>query len=227
MIAGSALAQHGYAYLLRIQLMGMLANLALPVSEALKVWAVAHDKRTALLATESLLVDLGIHSAALGGLALAACVVCSFRSPVPAAAWAAAAALTLIPVLLILALRARRKQLSFSVLSWPIAAWTLVETCCQLGIYALALSTVAPSLPQLRALALAPLLYLSDLVMLTPAGLGLREALFAGVFEGLSSTPVDLAVAAALMISAMLFVTAAVGGGIAMLLPGGERATLG
>ena len=98
MIAGSALTQHSWVYLLRVQLIGMLANLVLPVSEVLKVWAVSHDKRTALVATESLIVDLAIHSGALGALGLLACGIGSGYGAVPTLAWVAAASMVLLPI---------------------------------------------------------------------------------------------------------------------------------
>jgi uncharacterized membrane protein YbhN (UPF0104 family) len=78
---------------------------------------------------------------------------------------------------------------------------------------------VGVALPLAQLLALGPILFLADLVMLTPSGLGLREALFAIALGSLSSTPADASVAVALLITTMLLVATAAGGGIALLLP--------
>ena len=176
----------------------------------------------ALLATRSLLADLMLHTSALGFLSLGAATVAHVRTPLPALAWAVGTVMALVPLPLVWLL-VRNSELR--VANLPVLGWTILETLCQLATYVLAVTAVGAELPATRTVAMAPLVYISDLVMITPAGLGLREALFAAVFDGLSGAPADLGVAAGLVISAMLFVAAAVGGGIAALLPTKNVAT--
>lgn len=219
MLVGTELGRYSWRYLLRVQFMGLLANLLLPVSEALKVWAVARDRRGAWLASKSLAADLCIHTSAVGVVGALGCAMSSLAEPLPAAIWWAAAGVTLVP-LVVTAILARDRA-AFHLTSWTLWAWTLAEAGCQVAIYVLAMRAVGAEFSLGMSLAIAPLVYLSDLVMITPAGLGLREALFALVFAGLSNAPSELGVAAGLLISLMLFLTAAVGGPIAMLLPDG------
>ena len=217
MLVGTELERHSWRYLLRIQFIGLLANLIVPVSEALKVWAVARDRHSAWLASKSLAADLCIHTSAVGVFGVIGCAITSLTQPVRSPIWWAAVGVTVVP-LVVVAVLARDRD-SFRLQSAPVLGWTIAEAICQVAIYTVAMRVVGAEFPFFMSLALASLVYVSDLVMLTPAGLGLREALFALVFAGVSNAPSELGVAAGLLISMMLFLTAAVGGAIAMLVP--------
>jgi uncharacterized membrane protein YbhN (UPF0104 family) len=99
---------------------------------------------------------------------------------------------------------------------WGLAT---IETVCQVSIYAVAFTAIGVPMPLLQLLALAPVLYIVDLLNFTPSGLGLREALFAGVLAVMPNVSSDIGVAAALMISSMLLLATLVGGGLALLIP--------
>lgn len=73
-------------------------------------------------------------------------------------------------------------------------------------------------------LVLSPILFLSDLVMVTPSGLGLREAIFAIVLQTLSGAPPGAAVAVGLLITTMLLLTATIGGAVALAVPQSDTA---
>ena len=66
-------------------------------------------------------------------------------------------------------------------------------------------------------IALAPVLYLADLLNFTPSGLGLREALFAGLSLWVPTITSEIGVAAGLVISSCLLLATLVGGGGALL----------
>ncbi len=223
MIAPSGLRDSRPWHLLRIQLIGMLANLLLPVSEAIKVWAVSRDRPDAVVAAESIVVDTALHTAMIGAAGIAG-VSLAGTSSHPAVLWGAAVALTAIPPVVIVALRRRRRGRAMHVVDGRVLAWCAVETLCQLGVYGLAMHAIGVSLPPAALLSLAPILFLADLVMVTPSGLGLREALFAVVLDALSDAPADASVAVALLVTTMLLVASAAGGGLALLLPAREGA---
>jgi len=219
MIQNAGLIQRRAAFLVRVQFIGMMANLLLPVSEALKIWAVSRNRRDVVVATESLLLDVGMHNAMVGGLGVLGVVAMTVAAgPV---LWGAAGAMTLGPLLMIAALQYRgHKRRTIRLADARVLAWCVLETACQISIYAVALRAIGVDAGVVHLLALSPLLFLGDLVMLTPSGLGLREALFAVVLQTLSGAPADASVAVALCVTTMLLVASALGGAVALLLPG-------
>ena len=217
MIEHSGLVARNFTFLLRVQLVGMVANLLLPVSEALKIWAVSRDRGDVVPAGASLLLEGMLHAAMVGVLGLIGALVTASSS---VALWTAAAAMTLAPLALIAALQRRgRGRRMIHILDARVLGCCALETACQVFIYAIALRAIGVEIGVLPVLALSPLLFLGDVVMVTPSGLGLREALFAIVLQTQSGAPADASVAVALLITAILLVTSAVGGLLALLLP--------
>ena len=217
MIEHSGLVARRFTFLMRVQLIGMVANLIVPVSEALKIWAVSRDRRDVLPAGESVLLDGMLHSAMVGVLGLFGTVVLASSS---VALRTAAVATTLIPLALIAALQWRgRSRRTIHVGDARVLGWCALETTCQVFIYAIAFRAIGVRIGVPEVLALSPLLFLADAVMLTPSGLGLREALFAVVLRTLSSAPADASVAAALLITCILLTATAAGGLLALLVP--------
>lgn len=224
MIEGAGLVPISFRHLVRIQFIGMAANQVLPVSEALKIWAVSRSRADVIVATDSLVRDTALHSAMIGAFGLVGfSLASSVRSP-----WvvAAAAAMVLVPLAIIAALGRLRRASARPIATWrpDILAWTAVETVCQLAVYAIGARAIGVAVSTSELLALAPLLYVSDLMMLTPSGLGLREALFGLVFGALSSDPTGAGVAAGLTISAMVLLASLAGGGVALLVPSSTTA---
>lgn len=221
MIEPSGLVERRWTFLLRVQLIGMLANLLLPVSEALKIWALSRNRRDILVTTESLFLDVALHNAMVCGLGVLGVIAlgASAGSVLRAAAWL----LTLAPLLLIMALQWRnRKHRTMRLADARVLGWCGLETVCQVAIYAIAFRAIGIDVGVVHVLALSPLLFLGDLVMVTPSGLGLREALFAVVLQTLSGAPADTSVAVALCVTTMLLVASAVGGTLALAAPGGS-----
>lgn len=218
MIQPSDLRDSRPLHLLRIQLIGMLANLLLPVSEAIKVWAVSRNRADAVVGAESIVVDTALHTSMIGGAGIAGVVLAATVSH-SAILLAAAIALTVVPLLVIALLRRRRQGRPMRVVDKGVLAWCALETLCQLAVYALAMHAIGVTLSWPQLLSLTPILFLADLVMVTPSGLGLREALFAVVLDALSGAPADASVAVALLVTTMLLLASCVGGGLALLWP--------
>ena len=217
MIEHSGLVTRRFTFLMRVQLIGMMANLLLPVSEALKIWAVSRDRRDLVPAGASLVLDGMLHAAMVGGLGLIGAMAAASSS---VTLWTAAAAMALAPLTLIAALQWRgRRRRTIHVLDARVLLWCALETVCQVSLYAIAFRAIGVGAGVSQLLALAPLLFLADLVMVTPSGLGLREALFAVVLQTLSGAPADASVAVALLVTAILLVASAIGGVLALLVP--------
>ncbi len=219
-IEPAGLVKRPWTYLLRIQLIGMLGNVALPMSEPLKVWAVAANRRQVLRASESIVIETTVHTCLVGvagclGLLLAG-------SSFPALVWWAAGGMAAIPVVLIAGLGwwPRRERPSFHIVDLRVIGWAAGETACQLAVYALAVRAIGIDVQLEQLLALGPLLFVTDLAMVTPSGLGVREAVYAVVLQSLSGAPPEAAVAVGLLVSTMLMVAAITGGGVALALPG-------
>ena len=219
MIQGLPLLQRPVAWLLRVQLIGMLINLVIPVSEALKTWAVSRDRRDVALAAESILLDTALLSVVVGIIGLGA----GLLMPIGALGWLPwlVLGLTALSVAVSALIRHRPRPTGAVLRISPTTlALSTLEALCILGVFALALNAIGAAASPLFLAAIFPLLYLSHLVMLTPSGIGVREAVFAAVFGALSDTPAEAAVAMGLFISAMQLLVAVAGGGLAVLLPG-------
>lgn len=220
MLAPTHVEQRPFRYLLRIQLIGMVANLALPVSEALKVWAVSKSKSQTTIAAKSIVVDLATHTALIGAVGLVAAAVASWWEP---AIWAVSAVMLLVPIAVMALARRWPAPLPGSgrIVDLRADVWALaaVETACQASVYAIAFTAIGVRVELLEVLALAPVLYIVDLLNFTPSGLGLREALFAAVLEVMPGASADIGVATGLLISSMLLLATLVGGGFALVFP--------
>jgi uncharacterized membrane protein YbhN (UPF0104 family) len=216
LIASTRLRQLRFGQLLRIQLVGLLANQLLPISEALKVWAVAKRPRDVLLASRSLVADMALHSLLIGLVG----AVGAWLHPLPML-WLAAGVMTggSLLTLLLAHYWGREHDARLALTSSRAHGYNFAETVCQVGVYALAAHAIGVPIDVTQVLALSPILYLTDLVMFTPSGLGLREAVFALALQLMGGVPSQVGVAMGLIITAMLFVAAAVGGSLALLLP--------
>ena len=98
MLVPSGVIQRPFSYLLRIQLIGMVANLALPVSEAVKVWAVSKDRIDARIGATSIVIDMAMHTALVGMIGIVSLLASGWWEP---ALWAVAAVMTLAPLAVI------------------------------------------------------------------------------------------------------------------------------
>lgn len=226
MLAPTSVIKRRYAYLLRIQLIGMVANLVLPVSEAVKVWAVSKNRDDVKVSAKSIVLDMAIHTAQIGLVGVVAGAIAGWFEP---AMWAVSITMLVAPLVAIGVLRhyPRPPPESGTISDVAPVVWGLagVETCCQVGIYAIAFTAIGVHATLLQVLALAPVLYVVDLLNFTPSGLGLREALFAAVMSVLPGATPDIGVAAGLLISSMLLLATLVGGGLALLLPAPQHET--
>ncbi|MCA9625763.1 MAG: flippase-like domain-containing protein [Myxococcales bacterium] len=223
MITRANLLARPFRYLMRVQLVGLLVNLLLPVSDALKAWAVARDRGQLVVAAKSLIADIALHTAFVGAAGVAALVV---LPPGPWIAYAAAAAFGLGGVIVLVVMQASTKDRGarLVLLEPRVLGWCLVETVCQIATYGLAFHAVGLDLGPLVIAGLAPLLYVSDMVMVTPQGIGAREAVFAAAAAVLpGATGATVGVTMGLSITSMLLVAALVGGSVGLLLPDGER----
>jgi uncharacterized membrane protein YbhN (UPF0104 family) len=224
-LQGLPLMPRSWTFLLRIQLVGLLANLAIPSSEPLKVWAVSRTRRDVVLASETLVLDIAALSAAvgLGALAVAAVLVTFAGTP----AWLPfpGAVLLVLSAAVVAVIRWRRRRDPLAVPRMPARAWALAvaEAGCVYGIHYLAMSAAGVPMGWARAAAILPLLYLGQLVMLTPSGLGVREGLFALIFSSVSASPGKTGIAVGVCVSAVYLVVAIVGGGAALVWPGAAR----
>ena len=208
----SGLTPRRWTWLVRIQFIGLLGNLLVPVSEGLKIWAVSSSRKDIRRATETIVLDSAMLTVAVGGLGLLAGLF--LPGDVLGSLTFFILAMTAVAGAIVAFLIRRHRAVA--------ATWllSLLESLCLLGAFGAALAAIgAPASPLFLAAAF-PLLYLSHLFMLTPSGLGVREAVFAVVFGALSATPTEAAVAMGLFVSAMLLVVAIGGGGLSMLWPG-------
>jgi hypothetical protein len=141
-LQGLPLMPRSWTFLLRIQLVGLLANLAIPSSEPLKVWAVSRTRRDVVLASETLVLDIAALSAAvgLGALAVAAVLVTFAGTP----AWLPfpGAVLLVLSAAVVAVIRWRRRRDPLAVPRMPARAWALAvaEAGCVYGIHYLAMS---------------------------------------------------------------------------------------
>ena len=216
MIRPSGVTSRSYLYLLRIQLIGMVANMALPVSEAVKVWAVAKDRSDVKVSAKSIVVDMATHTSLIGLVGVVACAAAGWWEP---ALWVVSLTMLLGPLIVIAV--ARRWPKTAPIIDDTLSVWGLaaLETACQVSLYAIAFHAIDVPITTWHVLGLAPVLYIVDLLNFTPSGLGLREALFAGVLAVMPGVTADLGVATGLVISSMLLLATLVGGGLALLLP--------
>ncbi len=220
MIAPTSLMQRSFSYLLRIQLIGMVANLALPVSEAVKVWAVSRNAADARLSAKSIVLDLCLHTSLIGLVGVTAAALAGSRVRI---IWAVSLTMLAAPLTVLAVARrwplARPESGGIADVAPTLWGFAMVETICQVSIYAIAFGALGVPVEPLELLALAPVLYIVDLLNFTPSGLGLREALFAGVLQGIVQGSSDIGVAAGLLISSMLLLATLGGGGLALLIP--------
>jgi uncharacterized membrane protein YbhN (UPF0104 family) len=217
MIAPSSLHQRSFRYLMRIQFIGMLANLALPVSDALKVWAVSRAKRDVAFGAKTILVEMSLHSCAIG---VAGAIAAAAARWWDGALWGAVGVMIVGPLaVVVVARRVRRPAGEYRDTAPQVLLFNVLETTCQLAIYAIAFSALGSDVDTVRVLALAPVLYLVDLANFTPSGLGLREALFAAVLSVLPNGDAQTGVAIGLLISSMLLLATLIGGAVALAIP--------
>ncbi len=219
MLTPTSVAQRSLPFLLRIQLIGMVANLMLPVSEAVKVWAVSRTRADVRVATTSIVVDMAMHTALVGLLGAGAALLLAWWD---ITVWAAALTMGVAPLGVMVAARhVLARSPSGRLVDARPDVWALAagETACQIGLYVIAFTSMGASAEPLRIVALAPVLYIVDLLNVTPSGLGLREGLFAVVLGALPDASAELGVATGLLVSSMLLTATLVGGGLALLLP--------
>lgn len=208
----------GWTYLLRIQFIGLFANLVIPSSELLKVWAVARNRREAVSAAVSILLDIVMSSAVIGLAALVAAVPLAAERPwllLPGAGFVLAAVLITWWILRHVG-RSSGYPVRLKAMTWLLSG---AEALCMIALHAVALDAIGVDLSFLVLVAAYPLLHLMVLVVLTPSNLGLRASVFTLVFAGVSSAPADVAVALGLTVSSMLVLASALGGLLALLIP--------
>ena len=218
MLSTGSLKQLGFLPLIKLQFIGMLANLLLPISEALKVWAVSKGRQQAKFATLSIVLDTAMHAFLVGALGTVGCIVTATSD---VWLWSAALSTLIVAAVMVAGLhRWPTAASSYYQLSPRAWGWCAVETTAQLALYVFALSAVGAEMSIKSTLAAAPMLFVADLVMLTPSGVGARETLFAIVLQ-LESGPAaaQVGVASGLVLSAMLLAATIVGGGLALAAP--------
>ncbi len=145
MIAPTTLVKHSMLYLLRIQFIGMMANLLLPLSEGLKVWAVSRTRAQAKVAAESIVAETALHALLVGVAGALGIVTVANR---PSTLTITVAIMVSAPLLLLLAMkRWPRDQASrIAVVDGRVAGWCVIETSCQLAIYAITLHALGVDL---------------------------------------------------------------------------------
>lgn len=219
MIMHSGLRQYSVGFLFRVQLVGMLANLLLPVSEALKIWTVSRTRADGVVATKSIASDTALHAALMGLVGL---IAAATSDAAGYWSWCCAAAMLLVALAVITALRRwPRTDRQHDRLTPAVWLWCALETAAQLALYLIALRAVDVELPLTLVLAYSPMLFVADLVMVTPSGIGVRESIFALVLQVASvSSSAEVSVATGLVVSAMLLLAAIVGGVTALAWPG-------
>lgn len=219
MLAETPLRRKDFPYLLQTQLIGMLANLVIPASEAVKVWAISRDKKDAIVGSSSIVGDTAMHAAGMGAVGCAGAALIGTREPL---IWGGGGGLLVGSLAVVLVCRV-----------WPASVrgkvrygrpktwfWLSLEVGFQALTYGLAFRAIELDLSTPTVMAIAPLLYLADIVMVTPSGLGVREGLFAAVLELVENAPPDAAIAVGLMVSAMMFAASLLGGIIGLVLSG-------
>jgi len=219
MLAETPLRRRDFRYLLQTQLIGMLANLIIPVSEAVKVWAISRDRTDAVIGSTSIVGDTAMHAAGMGATGVIGAALIGSHEPVILAGGGALLGLSIVAVLV--------------CRMWPKVArgrvrygrsrtwfWLLWEVALQCITYGLAFRAIGLELPTATIMAIAPLLYLADIVMVTPSGLGVREGLFAAVLQLVEGAAPDAAIAVGLMVSAMMFGASLLGGVGGLILSG-------
>ncbi len=219
MLAETPLRRKDFPYLLQTQLIGMLANLVIPASEAVKVWAISRDKKDAIVGSSSIVGDTAMHAAGMGAVGCIGAALIGTREPL---IWAGGGVLFGGSLVVVLVCRVWPKAVRGKVRygrpkTW---FWLLFEVGLQALTYGLAFRAIELDLSTPTVMAIAPLLYLADIVMVTPSGLGVREGLFAAVLELIDNAPPDAAIAVGLMVSAMMFAASLLGGVIGLILSG-------
>ncbi|MEM1030855.1 MAG: lysylphosphatidylglycerol synthase transmembrane domain-containing protein [Myxococcota bacterium] len=211
-----------FQFLFRTQLVGMLANLVAPVSEALKIGALARDRSEAVVVSTTIVADVALHAAGMGVVGVLGALVLGIRHPLVGGGALAVSALATL-ILLGLQRWPRRARGRIRYARGRTLAWTTAEVALQVAVYLIAFRALRVDVGPGRVVAIAPLLFLGDAITVTPSGLGLREGLFAAIFEVLGGAPADTAIAVGLTISAMMFAAALAGGVPALLLRGPAR----
>lgn len=218
MIADADLLGRSFWSLMRVQLIGMMVNLVLPLSEGMKAWSVSRDRRQLALAVKSLVADMALHTAFVGVSGVLGVLLVVDPSWV---SWAVSLLFALGAPVVMLAIHyfSREQGARVRFVDARVLGWCGLEWAAQLGVYAIAVHAVGltPSLPALFAL--ASLLYVTDLVMVTPQGMGAREAVFAAAVALLPGATATTGVTMGLIISAMLLTASLVGGTLGLLLP--------
>jgi uncharacterized protein (DUF3820 family) len=218
MMQGMSLLQRQFWSLLRIQLIGLMINLVLPVSEGIKAWSVSRNARDVLLASKSLVADMALHTAMIGSAGMLGLMLVDHP---PWLAWVASAIFGLgaIGVLLAMHLATKEAGARVRVLVPSVLGWCVLETALQLAVYGLGARALGLALPLPLLLAVAPMLYVTDLIMITPQGVGAREAVFAATLAMIPGATGELGVTFGLTISGMLLVASILGGAVGLLVP--------
>ncbi len=227
-VSQSGLGEYKLGYLLRIQYVGLLINLLAPLSETMKIWAISRTRKHVPVAFFTLVLDttyLGLAVAILGMGGAGLVMVGAVDAVLPLWIAGFAVALGLVALTIIFFTRrwlhSRPEHAKIRKYGWMhYSAVGLAESVCILGTFALAMYAVGLGHSLAVLAAVYPLLFFSHLIMLTPSGLGMREAIFAAVFASVSEEPSQAAVAVGLMVSAMNLATAVLAGSTALLLPG-------
>lgn len=218
MIAGADLLKRSFWSLMRIQLIGMLVNLVLPLSEGMKAWSVSRDRRELAVAIKSLVADMALHTAFVGASGVVGVLLLTDAAW---ASWAVSFLFALGAPVVMLAIHFFTKEQGARVrfLDVRVLGWCALEWAAQLGVYGLAVQALGLSVSLPSLFALASLLYVTDLVMITPQGVGAREAVFAAALALLPGATATTGVTMGLIISAMLLVASILGGTAGLLLP--------
>jgi len=218
MIEGMDLLKRSFWSLMRIQLIGLVVNLVLPLSEGLKAWSVSRDRRDLTVAIKSLVADMALHTSFIGASGLVGVLLVADASWI---SWAVSLLFALGAVVVMIFIHYFTKEQGAAVrfLDARVLGWCALEAVTQLGVYGLATQALGLSVTLPVLLALAPLLYVTDLVMVTPQGVGAREAVFAAAVALLPGATAQTGVAMGLIISAMLLVASILGGTAGLLLP--------
>ncbi|MEO1266766.1 MAG: lysylphosphatidylglycerol synthase domain-containing protein, partial [Myxococcota bacterium] len=217
LVEQTELLRRPLSYLVRIQFVGLLVNVLVPLSEVLKMWAVCRNRSDTPLVLETLTVDIALLSATVGVMGLGVGAALAWLGAASWWVWLPGGVLATAAVAVLATVRWRSGAVQ---VTQTAVAMSVVEALCLLGVYGAAMASLGLPMEGLVLVAVYPLLYLSHLVALTPSGLGLREGVFALVFAGMSETPMQTAAAVGLMVSAMHLVMTLVGGALALALPG-------
>ncbi len=221
MIADADLVKRTYGSLLRIQLIGMMVNLVLPLSEGMKAWLVSRDRRQLGVAVKSLVADMALHTAFVGISGVVGVLIVADASWV---SWAVSLLFALGAPIVMLAIHffTREQGARVRIVDARVLGWCGLEWAAQLGVYGVAVHAVGLSTSLPALFALASLLYVTDLVMITPQGMGAREAVFAAAVALMPGATATTGVTMGLVISAMLLTASILGGTVGLLLPDPE-----